>query len=302
MSCSPVQLHVYRIMMKTMTSKDFFILLRDAFKHLNKDKGSRLAAALAYYTILSLSPILIIIVGVIGIFLGEKAAIGTLSYNLTNFMGIQTARTIESIIQKSNSPASNGPAAIVGLLLLIVGAIGVLSQLKDALDTIWNIPPHKGDIPFLHATKNKLGSMIFTFFVGIILVIAVLLSTIISGIARFLDELGYSTYGNIEIVNVITTILILTGLFTLIYKLLPSIRIAWSDVFLGAFLTSILFTVGRLAIGTYLSITSFGSVYGAASSLVILLVWIYYSAQIFLYGAEITKVYTHRFGSKKDNH
>ena len=282
-----------------MTIKDFFLLLKDALVQLNKDKGGRLAAALAYYTLLSLSPILIIIVGIVGLFLGEKAAIGTLSYNLTNFMGIQTAQTIESIIQKSNIPSSNAPATIVGAVLLTVGAIGVLSQLKDALDSIWNIHNHSEEIPFLHATRKKLGSMIFTFFVGILLVIAVLLSTIISGIARFFDELGYGIYGNIELINIMTTLLILSGLFALIYKLLPSARIVWTDVLLGAFMTSLLFTVGKLAIGTYLSITSLGSVYGAASSLVVLLVWIYYSAQIFLYGAEITKLYTHRFGSKK---
>jgi membrane protein len=272
-------------------------LLVETFNDWNEDKAPRLAAALSYYTIFSLAPLLIIVISIAGLVFGQDAARGEVIAQVSSFMGEEGAEAISGLLEASNRPTTGTIAAIIGFVTLLFGAAGVFSQLKDALNTIWEVAPkpNQGVWGFI---RGNLLSFSMVLGIGFLLLVSLLISTVISAAGKFLG--GDAIEGSIiwGIVNFLIQGLITFGLFALIFRELPDAEITWRDVFLGAAFTALLFAIGRFAISFYLAQTATGSTFGAAGSLVVILVWVYLSAQILFFGAEFTQVYARRYGSR----
>lgn len=271
-------------------------LFTDTFKDWNEDKAPRLAAALSYYTIFSLAPLLIIAISLAGLFFGEDAARGEVIGQVQSFMGEQGAQAISGLLEASNRTGGGGFAAIVGFATLLFGAAGVFGQLKDALNTIWEVAPkpNQGIWGFI---RGNVLSFTMVLAVGFLLLVSLLLSTVISAAGKFLGGDAFQQSILWGIVNFLVQGAITFGLFALIFKELPDAEITWRDVLLGAAFTAVLFAIGRFLISFYLAQTATGSTFGAAGSLVVILVWVYLSAQILFFGAEFTQVYARNYGS-----
>ena len=254
-------------------------------------------AALALYTLFSLAPMLVLVVAVAGLFFGADAVRDLVTRQLSGMLGAQGADAVKSIIAGARFQSESLMAAAVSATLLLVGATSAFAELKDSLDELWEVPK---------STKSGLWSMVRQRFLSFGLVLVLALMLLISlAVSSLLSMLGEMWVGGVQnasyivfakVVSAIVSFLIVTALFAAIYKYLPAVRIAWRDVLLGALLTSILFLTGKLLIGLYLSTTNFTSGYGAAGSLVLLVSWIYYSAQIFFYGALFTHEHAVRSG------
>lgn len=272
-------------------------LFKETGKEFSEDKVPRLGAALAYYTIFSIGPLLLIAVAMAGLFLGQEAARGQVSQELGKFFGPEMSKSLEQMIEAANKPKSGKLATIVGIFTLMLGASGVFGQLKDALNTIWNVEAKKagGIMGFI---KERFLSMAMVLGIGFLLLVTLVFDAAIAALGPWLARL----VGGEAIVHVLSLVLsfiIATVLFAAIFRILPDLKIAWHDVWLGAVFTSILFVLGKWGLGLYLGKAAVGSAYGAAGSLVILLVWIYWSSQILFFGAEFTQVYARTFGTLK---
>jgi len=282
-----------------MKLRRLFDLLKETVQEWNEDKASRLAAALAYYTVFSLAPLLILVLALAGAVLGEEAAKGQLVGQIQGLVGRDGAELIETTIQGAHRPGENSGviASVISVAVLIFGATGVFAQLQESLNTIWEVTPKPG-----RQVKGFLQQRFLSF--GMILGIAFLLlvSLVVSaGLAALNSYMSHLLPG-IDflwiVLNWVISLAVVTLLFALMFKFLPDAKIAWTDVTVGAFITALLFTIGKSLIGIYLGNSSFGSTYGAAGSLVVLLAWVYYSAQILFFGAEFTQVYARRYGSR----
>lgn len=286
-----------RPLLSTLVMSKFVGLLKETFREFIEDKAPRLGAALAYYTIFSIGPLLLIAVAMSGIFFGQEAAQGKISAELGKVFGLEMAKSLEEIVQAAAKPKSGTIATIVGVVTLLIGASGVFGQLKDALNTIWNVEAKKaaGVVSFF---KNRFLSMAMVLGIGFLLLVTLVLDTVIAAMGE-----SVSRYvGGEAVAHVLSLVLsfaVATVLFAAIFRILPDLKIAWRDVWLGAIITALLFAVGKWAIGVYLGKAAPGSAYGAAGSLVILLIWVYWSAQILFLGAEFTQVYARTFGSMK---
>lgn len=278
-------------------------LFKLSFQDWKQDKASRLSAALAYYTIFSLAPMLLIILAVTSIFWSREAVQAQVLNQVEGLVGAQGKSFISDLLTSASSPAKGILGTIIGIVTLIFGALGVFNELHNALNTIWEVEEEEQtESGFLQGLKKLLFGRLLSF--GMILGIGFLLlvSLVISAALSAMQE----TVGNaiplsevlLQILNLVISIGVITVLFALIFKFLPDAEIAWRDVWLGAFVTAVLFSIGKFLIGLYLGNSSVGSSFGAAGSLVLLLLWIYYSAQILLFGAEFTQVYANKFGSK----
>ena len=278
-------------------------LFKLSYQDWKEDKASRLSAALAYYTIFSLAPMLLIILAVTSLFWSRDAVQGQVLSQVEGLVGAEGRTFIADLLTSASSPAKGILGTIVGVITLIFGALGVFNELHNALNTIWEVEEEKETKSgFIEGLKKLLFGRLLSF--GMILGIGFLLlvSLVISAGLSAMQE----TVGNaiplseilLQILNLIISVGVITVLFALIFKFLPDAKIAWRDVWLGAFVTALLFSLGKFLIGLYLGNSTVGSSFGAAGSLVLLLLWIYYSAQILLFGAEFTQVYANNFGSK----
>jgi membrane protein len=267
-----------------------FAVVKQTAKEFSEDKVPRLGAALAYYTIFSIAPLLLIAISIAGIIFGQRAAQGELLGQLRGVIGENAASMLQQMIANAAKPKTGTIATIVGIVTLLLGAAGVFGQLKDALNTIWDVEPKKGGGVW-GMIKQRFLSMAMVLGIGFLLMVSLLIDAAISGAGKFLGNRlpgGQALWHGAELV---VSFAVITVLFALIFRFLPDMKIAWRDVWLGAVITSLLFVIGKFALGLYLGKSSIGSSYGAAGSLVILLLWIYYSAQILLAGAEFTQVY-----------
>ncbi len=274
-------------------------LLKDTVGQWNEDKAPQLAAALAYYTLFSLAPLLIIVIAVSGLVFGQQAAQNQIVGQIQGMVGQQGAEMIQTMIQNASRPAEGIVATIIGVVTLIFGAAGAMGQIKAALNTIWNVPPQKGPggIKGILATlKSQLISFTMVLGIGFLLLVSLVLSAVIAGISQGIGKDLPTAL--MEAINFIISFGVITLLFGAIYKVLPDVKIDWRDVWIGAAITSLLFTVGKLLIGLYLGHSGTASSYGAAGSLIVLLLWVYYSAQILFFGAEFTQVYASQYGSQ----
>lgn len=277
--------------------KSIWRLISQTFNEWSQDNAAQLSAALAYYTIFSLSPILIIALAVAGQFFNQDTARNQLMAQISSYMGQETAQFLGSILQNSGRSSSSFIASSISFIVLLIGASGVFGQVQFSLNRIWKVPP-----PNQRSLKSNIKNRVLSFLIVLGIGFLLLVFLVISGI---LSSINTSTNGNTQVAFLFQTIdfIILFGLmtvmFAMIFRIVPDKDITWKDVWLGAAITALLFVFGRYAISLYLTLTKSGSTYGAAGSLVVLLIWIYYSAQIFLLGAEFTQVYAKMFGSHK---
>jgi membrane protein len=271
-----------------------------AAKEFSEDKAPRLGAALAYYTIFSIAPLLVITIAIVGVVFHKEAAQGMIDDQLAHLIGKQGGEAIQSMIKGAGDKKNTGiVASIIGFVVLLFGASGVFIQLKDALNTIWNVEPEKQAGGVMGFIKTRFLSFGLVLAVGFLLLVSLVISTVLSGVGKFLGGIAFLT-PVLGILNFAISFGVITGLFAMLFKWLPDVKLRWKDVLLGAAITSFLFTIGKSLIGMYLGKSSVTSAYGAAGSLVVLLIWIYYSAQILFFGAELTQVYTRRYGSLFD--
>ena len=254
-----------------------------------EDNVPRLGAALAYYTLFSLAPLLIIVIAVSSLVFGEDAAHGRIASEINGLVGEKGAEAIQAMLQNAGAQKSSGiVATVVGLATLLFGASGVFGELQDALNTIWGVKARSG-----RGIVDIVRSRFFSFAMVLGIVFLLLVSLVVSAALAALGKFGSGRVPTTLLhgVDLVVSIGVVAVLFAMIFKIMPDVRIAWRDVWVGAFATSILFTVGKILIGLYLGRSGIGSAFGAAGSLVVVLVWIYYSAQILFIGAELTKAY-----------
>ena len=274
-------------------------LVRQAGAAWFSDNAPRLGAALAFYTLFSLAPVLIVAVWVAGFVFGERAAQGEVVRQFQGLMGVQGATAIETIIQSTNRQALGVFATMLGLLAILLGASGAFNELQDALNTIWKVDSSTKH--FWTATRRQrifsLGLVVAT---GFLLLTSLVVTACLSAAERFISNVLSMPVIFLESINSVFSFCMIAILFALIFKFIPDTRIPWRDVQMGAAVTSLLFTVGKVLIGYYLGHSALTSAYGAAASLVIFLIWIYYSALILLFGAELTYVYALNYGSRME--
>jgi membrane protein len=282
---------------KTGLMRGVWGLVKDSVNGWINDRAPRKGAALAFYTVFSLAPVLIITIAVAGFFLGEEAARGEIVAQIQGLMGRAGAEAIESIIRNSRQQTSGIVATILGITTLLIGATTVLAELKDALDQLWQVPQEK-TTGFWYFIKTRLLSVGLILAIGFLLLVSLVINAVVTGLARFA---GYGIPDIlIRTINFVLSFGIVTALFSTIYKVMPSVSIAWRDVIVGALITAGLFTIAKFLLGFYLGSSAVTSAYGAAGSYILVLFWVYYSAQIFFLGAEFTKFYAYRYGSRAD--
>lgn len=278
--------------------RTFFKLLKETVIEWQKHRASQLAAALAYYTVFSLAPLLIITIAIAGSIFGEAAARQEIIVQIQYLIGDSGTEVIETILNNASQPKIKGLASLISVAVLLIGASGVFAQLQDAFNQIWNVTDQpQGGITEL--IKKRLLSFFMVFMIGFLLLTSLIISTLLSAINNFGSNLFPSFAQIWNSFNFLFSFTVITLLFALLYKYVPDVPITWKDVRLGAILTALLFILGKEILGMYLSSNSFSSPYGAAGSLIVVLAWVYYTAQILLFGAEFTQVYAKRYGSKK---
>jgi len=260
-------------------------------------KASRMAAALAYYTVFSLAPILVISIAVAGLVFGQDAAEGRIVGQISGLIGQKSASALEAMIAAARKPSTGILATVLGVATLVFGATGVFGELQDSLNTIWGVKPKPGR-GFIRMLKNRFISFTMVLGVGFLLLVSLVVSAAIAALGSWMSELLPLPEIVLELVNVAVSVGVVTLLFAMIFRVLPDVEIAWRDVWVGAAFTAVLFALGKLAIGLYLGKSSTASSYGAAGALVLILVWVYYSAQILFFGAELTRAYAYQHGSR----
>lgn len=287
--------------LRTLRWKDLGVLFIEVFNRWSEHNIPRLGASVAFYTLLSLAPLLIVVVAIAGAVFGREAAEGRLVWQIQDLIGRPGAETVQTLLRTTQRPGAGILASIIGTLALIMGSTSVVSELRDALNVIWCVP--KREMSRLRSIIALVQEKTFAFAtvlgIGFLLLISLAVNAAVSGFSEYYQGwLPRLAAVVIQWIDFVLAYLVIAALFALIYKLLPDIRLEWRDVIPGALITALLFSVGRLLIGIYLGRASYSSVYGAAGSLVALLVWVYYSAQIFFLGAEFTRAYAQAFGSK----
>jgi membrane protein len=270
-------------------------LLKSTWAEWSEDRALRFSAALAYYAVFSLAPLLIIAVSLAGFFFGEKAARGEILQQLSNLVGPSAAVEIQSLIVASANKPKSTLAAVIGIVTLLIGASGVFAQLKDALNTIWGVRIQPGAAlrQFLRDYLLSLGMILA---VGFLLIISLLITTTVKLLRQ--SVIGFESISGLATpVTELFSFALMTLLFAVIYKVLPDVKLRWKDVRVGAFVTGLLFAIGKYLIALYLASSGISSSFGAAGALILVLTWIYYSTVIFFFGAEFTKVYSRECGA-----
>jgi len=280
-----------------MKPKETFSLLKaTAFEWLD-DQAPTLGAALAYYTVFSLAPLLIISIALAGLVFGAEAAQGQIFDQLRGLLGDASGKAMQEIVQSASAEPKTGVVAtVVGFVTLLFGASGVFGQLQASLNIIWGVQPKPGR-GILGIIRDRSLSFGFILVVGFLLLVSLLLTAGIAFVGKQFGAMVPGMEALIQILNSILSLAVITLLFGMMFKILPDANIAWRDVWIGAFITALLFTLGKFALGFYLGRSGVASSYGAAGSLIVLLLWVYYSSQVVFFGAEFTQVYANRFGS-----
>lgn len=272
-------------------------LIKEAAADWSHDRAPRLGAALAYYTVFSLVPFLVVVIALIGLVLGQEAAQSAILSHIATLVGDQSAAAIKDMIQRADQPSTGLVATGLAVVTLLFGASGVFGQLQDALNTVWGVEPKEGRGVW-GFIKDRFLSFVAVLGTGFLLLVSLILSSALAAFGKWFSGLLPLPEALLHLFNFVLSFVVVTGLFALIFKVLPDARVAWRDVWVGALLTAALFTIGKYALGLYLGKSNVASAYGAAGSLVLILVWVYYSAQILLYGAEFTQVYANRLGER----
>ena len=286
--------HLPRLSPSRLTPRVVWSLLGETFFEWSEDRAPRLGAALAYYTVFALAPGLILIIALAGLLLGEEAAQGQIISQVQDLAGEAGAEAVRAAIESARSAGGSLLATGLGAVTLLFGLWGVFGELQDALNTIWGVTsrPGRGVIGVI---KARFWSFTMVVGIGFLLLVSLAASAWLAALGKFFSRLLPLPAAVMETTNALLSFVVITFMFAMIYKLLPDVTIAWRNVWIGAAVTAVLFTIGKTLIGLYLGRSTVASVYGAAGSLIVILLWVYYSAQIVFFGAEFTKVYARRF-------
>ena len=271
-------------------------LIKESASSWSADYAQSMGAALAYYSLFSIAPLLLIVIGIAGLVFGQEAARGAIMEQLGGLIGDQSAQAVQALLQAADKPKTGLISTIIGFVVLAVGAMTVFSELQSALDRIWRAPARAQQSGLWQLLRSRLLSFGMILGIAFLLMVSLVLSAALAALGKWWGPaLGALAQG----VDIAVSFGLVTVMFALIYRFIPRVHVAWRDVWLGAAVTSLLFAVGKFLIGLYLGKASVASSFGAAGSLVVLMVWVYYSAQIFLFGAEFTWVYAHELGSRR---
>lgn len=257
-------------------------------------------AALSYYTAFSIAPLLLIAIAVAGLVFGEEAARGALVQQLQGMVSEDAAQAVESLLQSASKPEEGIVSTVIGVVLLVLGATTVLAELQAALDAIWHAPEREQPSGVWGFIRTRIVTLAMVMGIGFLLLVSLVVSAVIAALGRFWDPMFGGWEVLASVFNLLVSFALVTALFAMIYKFLPHVEIRWHDVWVGAAVTALLFTVGKFLIGLYIGKGAVASGFGAAGSLVVLLVWVYYSAQIFLFGAELAAAYARTHGSLRE--
>jgi membrane protein len=276
--------------------KATWTLLKETVEGWSQHNASRLAAALAFYTVLSIAPLLVLAVAVAGLVFGEDAARGQIATELSGVVGESAGQGIETLLQHADAPGEGTLGSILGVIVLMFGASGVFGELQSALNAIWGVAakPGRGVMGII---RDRFFSFSMVTGVAFLLLASLVLSAVLSAVGAFFAEALPGGALLWQVLNFVISALVIAGLFALIFKVVPDIEIDFRHVFPGALVTSLLFSAGKYLLGLYLGRASVSSPYGAAGSVVVLVIWIYYAAQILFLGAQFTRVYARRRGA-----
>lgn len=277
--------------------KTVFQLLRDTLSEFNQDRAPRLAASLAYYTAFSIAPLVLVVLAIAGFIWNNDDLVREQLYGqVLSVAGADTAETVIELADNASNPDAGGLAAVISVITLVLGAAGVFGQLQDALNTAWGVQAKSTGI--LGMLRARFLSFTMVFGVGFLLLVSLVISSVLSALGGWIDAITPLSETILQLINQVISFGIITLVFAAMYKILPDAEIEWRDVWVGAAVTSLLFSIGKYLIGLYIGGTGTASAYGAAGSFVVLLLWIYYSAMIFLFGAEFTQVWARTFGKQ----
>jgi membrane protein len=274
-------------------------MLQEAASSWVDDHAPSMGAALAFYTLFSIAPLLLIVISVAGLVFGQQAARGEILEQITGLVGVDSARAIESLLQGLNHPGAGVMGTLVGLVAMLIGATTVFAELQDAMDRIWRAPSRPSGGGLWRMLRARMLSLGLVLGIGFLLIVSLIASAALAALGKWWEVWFNDVAVLANVLNVAVSFALIATMFAMIYKWIPRVKVAWRDVWVGAALTAALFTVGKTLIGLYIGRSGVASPFGAAASLVVLLLWVYYSAQIFLLGAEFTWVYARRMGSLK---
>jgi membrane protein len=279
-----------------LTPRVVWALLGETFVEWYEDRAQRLGAALAFYTVFALAPGLILVIALAALLLGEEAAQGQIISQVEDLAGEAGAQAVQAAIESARSAGGSLLATGLGAVTLLFGLWGVFGELQDALNTIWGVRARPGR-GVLGIVKQRFWSATMVVGIGFLLLVSLVASAWLAALGKFFSSMLPLPAAAMETANALLSFVVVTFMFAVIYKLLPDVTIAWRNVWTGAAVTAVLFTIGKTLIGLYLGRSTVASVYGAAGSLIVMLLWVYYSAQIVFFGAEFTKVYSRRLGA-----
>jgi len=279
--------------------RNSFSLIKAAILAWIDDSAQSMGAALSYYTIFSLAPLLLIVMSVAGLVFGEEAARGELFLQLRSLMGSDAAATVESLLAVLNKPSENIGASVVGVSLLLIGATSVFGELQNSLDRIWRVPVKRKKSGLWKLLRERFLSLGLILGLAFLLMVSLVIGAVLSALGKWWAPIFGAWEMVMQLVNLSVGFILSTIVFAMIFKLMPRAPIHWRDVWIGALVTSILFTVGKFLISLYIGRSGVASSFGAAGSIAVILVWVYYSAQIFFIGAEFTWVYAQKYGSMR---
>ncbi|MFZ1765706.1 MAG: YihY/virulence factor BrkB family protein [Candidatus Nitrotoga sp.] len=282
-----------------MNIKPILNLVKATFSAWIDDNAPSMGAALAYYAVFSMAPLLLIVISIAGLIFGTDVARGEIIAQLQNFMGKTEALVVQGLLESVSKPTESVTATIIGVALLLIGATTVFAELQDDLDRIWRAPKKTEDAGVSGLIRTRLLSFGMILGIGFLLIVSLIFSAALAALGKWWEPLFGGFWLLANLVDVTLSFVFITIAFAMIYKLMPRMKIDWRDVWIGAVVTAFLFTIGKFLIGFYIGRSGVASGFGAAGSLVVVLVWIYYSAQIFLMGAEFTRIYSYALGSRK---
>ncbi|HEY8877746.1 MAG TPA: YihY/virulence factor BrkB family protein [Roseateles sp.] len=285
--------------MKRWSPATWWTLIKAALSAWIDDYAPSMGAALSYYTVFSLAPLLVIVVSVAGLVFGTEAVRGELFGQIAGLMGPKAAEGIQDMLANVSKPSSGALGTAIGVVVLLIGATTVFGELQDALDRIWRAPAREKSSGWLALLRARLLSFGMILGVAFLLVVSLVTGAAISALSKWWGGWFTGWEAVAQALDAVIGFALTTAVFALIYKVMPRVKVGWEDVWIGAAVTAVLFTLGRLLIGLYIGKTGVASGFGAAGSVAVVFVWVYYSAQIFLVGAEFTWVYAQRMGSRR---
>jgi len=282
-----------------VTTDSLKSLIKGTISKWSEINAPRLGAALSFYTMLSIAPLLVIAISIAGLVFGEAAARGNVVWQIQDLVGVEGGKAIQTMLEHAHKPGAGTIAGLAGLVTLIVGASGVFIELRDSMNTIWGIRA-KHSSGWRAMVRERFTAFAMVMGIGFLLMVSLLASTAIAAAGAFFGRYLPIPEAAMQAINTAVSLIGITLCFALLYKVVPDARIEWRDVWIGAAVTAALFSIGKFLIGVYIGKAGLGSTYGAAGSLVVFLVWVYYSAQVFFLGAEFTHAYSERHGSRAE--